>query len=365
MLVFPTIAVIQARQWGVPIADLLLLATPGFVLYGLGALPAGSWADRVGSSLPLGVGVLGMGVGLVICGLGDRLQIAIGLGVVGLCASTYHPVGLGLISRGCSRPAWALGVNGSFGSAAVAIAPGLGEILAEALGWRGAFLALAVPAAITGVAILMFPIRLSKEPTPDEAPAAELQKGPTRLFSRRFLLLCVGMTLGGLAYRGNSVVLPALFEERVAFMGPGIATSLTYSLAAGMNLLGGHLAERRGNVRIYLLFHALSLPALIATAWLSGIPLLLAGAIYAGAALGTQPAENSLVAQLSPRHQHGRAYGIKFTLSFGVGALAVPLVAWLLERHGTTAVMLALSVFIGGLVVVALTLSRLEGPGSG
>lgn len=357
MLTYPTIAVVQARQWGVPIADLLVLATPGFVMYGIASLPMGVMADRLGGWLVLTIGVFGMAVGTVICGLADsRWQIGLGLGLVGLFASTYHPAGLGLISRGCSRPAWALGVNGAFGSGAVALAPGLAEVLAEGFGWRGAFLGLAVPALITGVAFLIWPIRVPPSPprtTTGTTPPAEGRS----LLSGRFLLLGVGMTLAGLAYRGNSVIFPTLFEERVSFMGPGLATTVTYSLAAVMNLIGGHLAERAGNPKIYLIFHALSLPPLLAMAWLSELPLLLVGALYAGCALGMQPAENGLVAELSPPSRRSLAYGIKFTLTFGVGALAVPLVAAVLDRSGTAAVMVTLSGFVVALVIVAALLN--------
>ena len=356
MLVYPTIAVIQAHAWGVDVADLLPLTVPGFVLYGLMAVPFGRWADRSGGWLPVTVGVLGMGLGAILCGVAEeRWHIAVGLGVMGLFASAYHPAGLGLISHGMRRKEWALGFNGAFGSGAVALAPGLSEVLADSLGWRGAFIALAIPALVVGVASLMLPIRVRGP----ERPVVATDTGPEQpLFTRPFIVLCVAMTLGGLAYRGASVVLPALFEERVSFVGHGIATSITYSLAVLMNLVGGHLAERFGPRRVYVGFHALSLPPLIFTAWLSGLPLLLLAALYAGCALGTQPAENSVVAALTPTSRRGVAYGVKFTLAFGVGAAAVPVVAWLLKHHGTAAVMHALTAVVACLVVVVLLGSR-------
>ena len=350
MLVFPTIAVFMAPQWGLGLADLLLLSTPGFLLYGVAAIPVGLWADRVGGWLPMTLGVLGMGAGMLVCGAArEAWHLAAGLGVVGLFGSAYHPAGIGLITHGTERTARALGLNGAFGSGAVALAPGLAEVLCRGLGWRWAFLTLALPAVVFGAAAFFFPIRVAPSREPEPASPAEGR----RLLSPTFGVLCVAIVLTGVAYRGNSVIFPTLFQERVPFIGPGIATSATYGLAIVMNIVGGHLAERFGAPRIYLAFHALSLPPLIFTAWLSGIPLLLVAALYAGCALGMQPAENAFIAQLTPSANRSVAYGIKFTLNFGVGALAVPLVAWILGQGGTRAVQLTLSGVVAALVLVA------------
>jgi MFS family permease len=356
MLVYPTIAVVQAREWGVEVADLLNLTFPAFLLYGLGALPAGIWGDKTRGGLPLIVGLFGMSSGAFVCAYADTsLEIGVGLGVIGFFASIYHPAGLGLITRGIKRSAWALGINGAVGSGAVAMAPALAELLSEHFGWRQAWFVLAVPAALVAVVFLFFPIRLEDQSEPSVSPA-ESKSEPTRLWSPSFVILCVAMTLGGIAYRGNSVILPALMDERVNFLGHGVATSITYSFAMVMNYAAGRLTERYSSSVVYFWLIALSLPPLILTAWFSGIPLLLVAALYGGFSLGTQPPENTIVAQLSPKKYRGVAYGFKFTLSFGVGALVVPLVSHLLKHHGLATVQLTLAGVVGGLVVTALLL---------
>ena len=362
MLVYPTIAVVQAHAWGVDVADLLALTLPGFALYGLSAIPFGQWADRRGGWLPMTVGVLGMAVGAVICAAAvERWHIAAGLGVIGLFGGAYHPAGLGMITQGVRRSSWALGLNGAFGSGAVALAPGAAELLSVTLGWRGAFIVLAALALVVGLISLTMPVRLPAR----KASSSPQPGGGNPLLAPTFLVLCVAMMLGGLAYRGATVVLPTLFEERVSFVGHGVATSMTYSLAVVMNYAGGHLSERFGAPRIYLLFHAISLPPLILTAWASGLPLILLAGLYAGCALGTQPAENSLVARLTPDNWRGKAYGVKFTLTFGVGSLAVPVVAWTLKHHGTEVVQLLLAATVALLLVVLLVLRRRAGRGLG
>jgi FSR family fosmidomycin resistance protein-like MFS transporter len=355
MLVFPTVAVLLARDWDVPIGDLLELAAPGFALYGLMAMPFGIWSDRAPGSMPVVVGLLGMGAGSLLCAVAEtRWEIAGALAVIGAFAAAYHPAGLGLISHGVRRREWALGINGSFGSGAVAVAPALSEILAASLGWRGAFVALGVPAIAIALLFAARPIRVSKDTVPPR-PEEDVSE---KLLTVNFAILCVGMTLGGLAYRGASVVLPTLFYERIDWIGHGVATSIAYSLAVVMNYVGGRLAERFEARRTYVTMHALSLIPVILTAWAWDFSLLLAAGLYAGFALGTQPAENTLVGRLSPPSKRGVAYGTKFTLAFGIGSLSVPLVGRLLATGGTELVMLTISGFVAGLVCVAVILDR-------
>jgi FSR family fosmidomycin resistance protein-like MFS transporter len=54
--------------------------------------------------------------------------------------------------------------------------------------------------------------------------------------------------------------------------------------------------------------------------------LVLVATVYFFFLLGMQPIENTLVAKFTPKRFHHSAYGTKFVLTFGVGALAVKLV---------------------------------------
>ena len=68
--------------------------------------------------------------------------------------------------------------------------------------------------------------------------------------------------------------------------------------------------------------------------------------------LGMQPLENTLVARLTPPNFLSSAYGMKFILTFGVGALAVKMVEYVDARWGMDATFLAL-----GLTSTLLVLS--------
>ena len=81
-------------------------------------------------------------------------------------------------------------------------------------------------------------------------------------------------------------------------------------------------------------------------------------AIYAASAMAAQPVENRYIALHSHPSRRSVAYGIKFTITFGVGALAVPAVSAILELFGTQVVMWTLSTVVGCLVISAWTLLR-------
>ncbi|MEC8025218.1 MAG: hypothetical protein VX223_14925, partial [Myxococcota bacterium] len=89
-----------------------------------------------------------------------------------------------------------------------------------------------------------------------------------------------------------------------------------------------------------------------------GPALLSVAALYAASAMAAQPVENRYIAINSPASRRSVAYGIKFTITFGVGALAVPVVSAILSAHGTQSVMWALSGTVGALVLSAWALLR-------
>ena len=66
---------------------------------------------------------------------------------------------------------------------------------------------------------------------------------------------------------------------------------------------------------------------------------------------GMQPIENTLVASFTPDKVRHSAYGAKFVLTFGVGAIAVHLVGWIKQTWSLSAVFVAM-----GLVSVAIVL---------
>ena len=177
-------------------------------------------------------------------------------------------------------------------------------------------------------AVITRALRFEEPGRSDPIDEATPASATSRLLIVCFVLLCVAAMLGGFNYRANSVSQPALFSERIEFLSYGLATSLAMCAGIGGQYIGGRIADRWPLARSYLLFHAASLPAVLLIPYSSEYALFFAGALFAFFSLGMQPIENSLYAQLTPDRWRSTAYGLKFSLTFGIGASAVAMVEW-------------------------------------
>jgi MFS family permease len=247
----------------------------------------------------------------------------------------------------------ALGLNGIAGNVGIAGAPIAAELLATGFGWRAAYLTLGVLVLVCGAAVSTLAI---DEPAPGQELRDEHHHAGRERMVLFVMLLCA-MTLGGLSYRANTVAQPAYYAERVSFVGYGVATSLVYTLSALGQYIGGRLADRYDLRWLYVAFHALSLPFVIGMAAATGLPLMVLASGFIFFSIGMQPIENSLVARFTPDRWRATGYGLKFTVVFGVGALAVPGVKYLMRAYSLSAVFVAVAVVVSGIVAVALLLA--------
>lgn len=187
-----------------------------------------------------------------------------------------------------------------------------------------------------------------------------------------FIVLCLCIALQGLTYRGTSVILPTYFELRNQVLyqyltelqgilaSKNVAatalTSLVYFVGIFGQYIGGWTAQRLDARKGYLIFHSLSIPMVLLMAYATDIPLILVSMLYLLFLLGMQPIENTLIAQLSPEKLRHSAYGVKFILSFGIGALAVYWVGWIEKLWSLSAVFVAMSLATCLLVICILLL---------
>jgi MFS family permease len=373
MLVFPSFALVLRHDWGLSLGECLQLGFGMYLLYGLGALPAGLLTDAFRRPrLMLVVCLAGLAGGVLWASAARTpRELSWALALTGLFASIYHPAGMAWISLGVRRRGQALGLNGVFGNLGVVAAPLAAGLLASLVGWRTAYALLAIPAGLA--ALLALRLQASGTEEPDRPETKDGTGG--RRTALAFSVLCVAMMLGGIAYRGQTVVLPAWFQERMAGLWAAVAdwtwipgddrgliaatglTSLAYLAGAVGQMIGGRLADRYDLRRVYAAFHLCSLPLLVLLGSLADAPLLLCALGYAFFAFGMQPAENSLVAALTPPRLRSTGYGLKFVLVFGVGSLAVKLVGRWTSAGDLGGVFPRLALFTAGLLILVALLA--------
>ena len=356
-LMFPTLAVALARDSGLPLDEVLTWSFFGYLLYGLGGLPAGLLADRIGSRVLLLAALFGLGVAaLAASEVTSPRALTICLALMGALASIYHPVGIGLISRAIAARGRALGVNGLFGSAGIALTPVITAALCERVGWQDTYRIVGYAMCAVAVACAFLPIHESHT----AAPAAGEAAPSPRPAWRPIVVLLTAATLAGISYRGNTLVQPAYFASHVSLVWYGAATSVAYLLGTVGQYAGGVLADRHELRRLYLIFHLCSLPALLVMTLLAGWPLVASAGIFVFFSLGMQPIENSLLAHYTPPRRRATIYGIKALCVFGVGSLAVWLVRWAIEVGGLGYAILCLAGVVTLVVAAAVVLLLLD-----
>ena len=351
ILVFPAVTIPIMTSLAMPLEEVVRLSFLMYLFYGLGALPAGYAADRWQAKKLLIAGVYAMGFGLALAGMARTPHLmSLSLMIVGAGASIYHPAGLALVSRTVRRRGHALAINGVYGNLGIAAAPFLTGLLTWVFSWRTAFVVLGSSSIVSG--FLLSLIRVDEASNPVHRDPGE-KSGE---YMKYFLILCVALVMGGLTYRGNTVILPAYLELKTTFFrnlidsvsyikGQGTATlaatvltSLVFLMGIFGQMLGGRLADRFDLRYAYLAVHAASVPFLLAMAWTTDYVLAACAGIYVFFSLGMQPIENSLVAALTPARWRSTSYAIKFILVFGVGATAVYLVGKVKAAYSLEAV---------------------------
>jgi len=366
MLMFPALVLPLMGRYNMDLGGVLALSFWMYLLFGLTALPWGLLTDRLGAKPLLFVFYAGAG----ICGLAAGWCVdfpwafSLCLAGVGLFSGIYHPAGLGLISRGISRMSVALGYNGMAGNAGLAAAPILAGIINHIYGIRMAYFFLGGLNLLGAVTMLALPV------TEPERHSGRATGGPKGLVMG-FIILCICMMLGGVAYRSLTVILPSYFELRnpalldwlnsLTWMTQSrnvaatALSSLVFLVGIFGQFLGGFAAERFEPRRGYLVFHLAALPLALLMAYTTDVSLLLITMFYAFFLLGMQPIENTLVARFTPDELRHSAYGTKFILTFGVGSVAVHLVGWVKETWSLPAVFVAMSV-VATLTVLSISL---------
>ena len=83
------------KDWGLTYDLLIKLWSLGALMIGLGAIPFGWLSDRWSRSSMIVIMFFGMGLSSILCGLSSSiLGLFIGLSILGLSCSIYHPVGI-------------------------------------------------------------------------------------------------------------------------------------------------------------------------------------------------------------------------------------------------------------------------------
>jgi MFS family permease len=284
LLILPTAVLVMARpggEFGSEYGPVLALATAMFVLYGVGSLPQGWLAARIGRKALMVAFCLGTGMSLIAAGfVSSPIGLATALGLAGLFTAIYHPIGTAmLVEAAGTTPGKSIGVNGVFGNFGVASAPIVTAFLAGQFGWRAAFITPGLFAVVLG--ILWW-----REKAPDHSAhfaSRPFPNIPSFLVRRAVIVLLSVAVVSGLIFNAFTLLLPKLMEERLA--GDATLLPLIGTLAFLVTICGaatqfsvGRLIDRTTLRRLFMPMALILAPALAALAVAKGwLVLPLAG----------------------------------------------------------------------------------------
>lgn len=356
LLIFPTVVLAIADEWRRPYSELLPLATGAFFAFGAGSLPSGWLADRWSRSGMITVFFFGIGASAVLTGFADGpVTLAIGLTLIGVFASIYHPVGIAMLVSGKENIGKTLGVNGVYGNAGLAFAALVSGALADLISWRAAFIVPGVLTIALGFAFLAAARR--EPPTAVVARKAEVRL-PRALLARVFAVLCVAVVANGIIFNACTVAMPKVFDERLKALtdttfGIGVLVCITYLIAAMAQLAVGHLIDRRPIKGVFVTVLVAQVPLLYVAATLSNFGMLVVATAMMFAVFGQIPINDAMVARYTAEEWRARAYAVRYVVSFVGSAAAVPLVAYVFRATGDFKALFLLLAALAAIALVA------------
>lgn len=366
MLIFATAAIALVGMEGMTFGELLKLATPGFVAFGLFSLPAGWLADRWSRQGMIGTFFIGIGLSAVAMGFAETsTQMMIALFFIGVFAAIYHPVGIAMVVHGKQKVGLALGINGVWGNMGIAVAPITTGILIDAYSWREAFIVPGIVSVLVGVAYAVFcrnqaRIAIATKKPIIDPDASALEWG---VLIRVGFALLLTILFGGIVFHSVGLALPKLFEERLAnittdLTNIGLITGMVFAIASFAQIVVGSLVDRYSPRTILLIVAFLQVPAFAVMAGLTGLPAVFVGIIMMMVVFGEIPIHDTIVTRHTKSEWRGRVFAVKFVVALLIAGVVPPLVGEIHDAYGFDTLMYLLSAAAAGVVFSALILPK-------
>jgi predicted MFS family arabinose efflux permease len=373
--VFPALLLTVIAYFQIEFATAGWMQTFLAMALGLGALPAGYVADRIGSKRIIMVYLIGAALSCIFISTArSPIAFAVGLAAMGAFISLYHPSGTTLVTTQVKQVGKALGYHGMGGGLGVAVAPALATLLAVAspkYGWRLSFAAFGLLGLLVAAGVGTLKV---SEVRSDNSRGRFWPEHLASGSARPLILFYSVAVMMGFCYRGVMTYLPTYFSQRLdggVFTGHDVlkgGTFATLTLLVGVvgQFVGGHLTVRYKLERLFAFLMMLTVPLLFMMSVLSNYALFFTAMAFAFFHFSTQPVGNNLIAQYTDPRGRGLGFGLYFAMAFGVGSLASGFCGMIADRFGLNEVFssLAAVVFLGFLLMLYLARTKGDRPAS-
>lgn len=368
MLVFATVAALTlTREWGLSYAQLIPYATPGFIAFGVCAIPAGWLADKWSRRGMMAVFFIGIGACSILTALAETpMQIGLALFAMGVFAAIYHPVGIPLVIEGRDRTGLPIAINGVYGNLGVASAALITGFMIDYTGWRSAFVWPGVVSILVGIAYIWL-IGIA----PERNRAAPKKKSGGSVASsyqgmplvRIFAIILFTTALGGIVFQSTTFALPKVFDERLGELAlsatlVGWYAFLVFSLAALAQLVVGYLLDRHSARSVFLGVAALQAIFFALMPGLHNWAALIVSVAFMLAAFGQIPINDVLVGRIAASEWRSRVFAFRYIVTFSALSASIPMIAWIHANWGFDRLFMLLAVLATFILLAVLFLPR-------
>lgn len=373
MLIFATVAALALTpQWLMNYSELILYGTPGFAAFALCAFPAGWLADRWSRDGMMSIFFIGVGVSSILTGMAQSpTQIGLGLFLIGVFGSIYHPVGLAIVTTRWKKTGMRLAVNGIWGNFGVGCAALFTGFLIDSVGWRVAFVAPGLFSICLIWPYLRIARDLKKLDVNSDQKFAPQSRTSTTPMWRTIVFIFLAAALGSVVFQSTTFALPEIFEERVLNLARAIAdllqdTILTqpasilgtlvfsvFAMASMAQLLIGYLLDRVGARPAIAIVTSVQLIFFLIMPGQTG---LVAYAVALGFMLGVfgqVPINDFLIGTTATGRFRARAFGVRYLVTFAALSAAIPLISIIHNKWGFDRLFLVLALLSGIILITS------------
>ena len=362
MLIFPAAVLGMTQAFALDFAALIGLSLGGFIAFGACSLPAGWLGDHWSRRRMMLVFFFGIGASAIFTGLSHSApMLVLGLTLIGIFAAIYHPVGTAMLVAYAQNRGREIGINGMWGNLGVAFSALITGLLVAHFGWRAAFILPGVVAMVLGVG---FALQVREEPVPKRPHTPLKGAGGQRIsMALVFGVLALATATGGVVFNATTMTYPKLFQERLheLFASPqtlGVVVSLAYAFGAVAQLSIGRVLHRVSLKWPFVVLTMCQAPLLFALAYGEGWGVIALGAAFMFVVFGQVTVNDAMVANFVAPQWQSRVFALRYCLSFGASATAIPLISYVEPVQGLVGLYLILAAIAALTFVAALVFPR-------
>ena len=364
MLIFAKAAYDSGRSFGLQYDEMILFGTLGMILFGATAPLAGLLSDKYGRIPLMIIYHFGIGFSAIIASMSSTpIQLAISLGLIGLFASIYHPVGIAMLLQRSGLVGLRLGINGVWGNMGIAIAPVVTGVILYYGDWRLTFLIPGIVCVLFGI-LFFLSITQHKNNDQNKSDKCNKQIGFTPRWQQALFALALSTASGGFLFGAMSFLLPRYFEINMLSLSTnvaitGILAGVVFACASFAQMAVGWLIDRI-SPRLVLFWIALGQVIFIYLAsQFENLSLFFLSIAAMCFVFGQIPITDTILVRYVPDNWRSRVLSAKFLLNLCIGASVLPITSQLLKiGYDLKSVFIFASIIALGVVFSSILLPK-------